>query len=91
MPLEVLCLMPSGAGISDLKRITPKAKELSAFLKTVPIVQHAFAYGSGIFPQKGLYESGGKGKGPMLDFIFAVEDPSSWHEQVSLEDFASAA
>lgn len=67
---------------SQLLSLSPRARELSAFLKTLPVVQHAFAYGSGIFPQKGLYESGGKGKGPMLDFIFAVEDPESWHEQV---------
>ena len=74
--------MSSSARSSQLLSLTPQAKELSAFLKTLPVVQHAFAYGSGIFPQKGLYESGGRGKGPMLDFIFAVEDPEAWHEQV---------
>lgn len=74
--------MSSSARSSQLLSLTPRAKELSAFLKTLPVVQHAFAYGSGIFPQKGLYESGGRGKGPMLDFIFAVEDPEAWHEQV---------
>ncbi|CAG8444725.1 4170_t:CDS:2, partial [Acaulospora colombiana] len=36
-------------------------------------VRYAFAYGSGVFPQKG-YE----GK-PMLDFIFAVNHPQHWH------------
>ena len=74
--------MSCASSSSQLLSLSPRAKELCVFLKTLPVVQHAFAYGSGIFPQKGLYESGGRGKGPMLDFIVAVEDPGSWHEQV---------
>lgn len=76
--------MPPASSPSMVLKLSPRAKELSAFLQTLPVVQHAFAYGSGIFTQKGLYESGGKGKGPMLDFIFAVEDPTRWHEKVGI-------
>ena len=57
-----------------------RAKELAGFLKTVPAVQHAFAYGSGIFKQEGLYSS--NKERPMLDFILAVDDPESWHNEV---------
>ncbi|BGP20541.1 hypothetical protein JCM10213_003805 [Rhodosporidiobolus nylandii] len=38
-------------------------------------VRYAFAYGSGVFRQKG-YSSADK---PLLDFIFAVSHPSHWH------------
>ncbi|KAL7004619.1 Mitochondrial translocator assembly and maintenance protein 41 [Cystobasidiomycetes sp. EMM_F5] len=38
-------------------------------------IRHAFAYGSGVFRQKG-YSSEAK---PMLDFIVAVSHPSHWH------------
>lgn len=54
--------------------------ELAAVLDGFPPVEHAFAYGSGVFRQPGLY-SRGAGK-PMLDFIFAVQSPHCWHEQV---------
>lgn len=63
-----------------------------------PPVAHAFGYGSGVFKQPGLYDhpaqqevagSGGTGGGgggdgdrPMLDFIFAVDDPVAWHTEV---------
>ncbi|PSC75437.1 copper-transporting ATPase chloroplastic [Micractinium conductrix] len=62
-----------------------------------PPVAHAFGYGSGVFKQPGLYDhpaqqevagSGGTGGGgggdgdrPMLDFIFAVDDPVAWHTE----------
>ena len=65
-----------------LSKLSPRAKELSEFLKTLPTVQHAFAYGSGIFQQEGLYSAGSKG--PMLDFILAVDNPEEWHDQVKL-------
>ncbi|GAA5927194.1 hypothetical protein JCM3775_002474 [Rhodotorula graminis] len=38
-------------------------------------VRYAFAYGSGVFRQKGYTE---KDK-PLLDFVFAVSHPSHWH------------
>ncbi|GAA6039779.1 hypothetical protein JCM8097_004217 [Rhodosporidiobolus ruineniae] len=38
-------------------------------------VRYAFAYGSGVFRQKG-YTSTDK---PLLDFVFAVSHPSHWH------------
>lgn len=36
----------------------------------------AMAYGSGVFPQNGY----SKTDRPMVDFVFGVSDPSSWHE-----------
>ena len=55
--------------------------ELSAVLQQFPPVTQAFAYGSGVYRQPGLYRLGGDDK-PMLDFIFAVDTPTQWHEQV---------
>ncbi|CAG8486769.1 16794_t:CDS:2 [Acaulospora morrowiae] len=58
----------------------PIDNELNERLKKVLLgfnapIRYAFAYGSGVFPQKG-YE--GKPK-PMMDFIFAVNHPQHWH------------
>jgi hypothetical protein len=48
-----------------------------------PSVQHAFAYGSGVFKQPGLYADDIKHHdGPMVDMIFAVHDPLTWHKEV---------
>lgn len=53
-------------------------------LEQFPPVQHAFAYGSGVFKQPGLYaEKVQPGEGPMTDLIFAVDDPLAWHREVS--------
>ena len=52
---------------------------LSQILESFPVVRFAFAYGSGIFEQPGLYRQ----RGPrLLDFVFAVDDPLQWHTQV---------
>ncbi|XP_060073246.1 phosphatidate cytidylyltransferase, mitochondrial-like [Ylistrum balloti] len=40
-------------------------------------MQMAFAYGSGVFKQQGQTETSQK----MMDFIFVVNDPVSWHRQ----------
>lgn len=72
-------MKPKDVAVRALK-LSPRARELSEFLKTLPSVQHAFAYGSGIFQQQGLYIAGGTG--PMLDFILAVDDPREWHDKV---------
>lgn len=55
-----------------------------AILRHFPPVQHAFAYGSGVFDQPDLYSAADRasGAGPMVDFIFAVEDPAEWHRKV---------
>lgn len=82
------------------------ADVLHSVLNGFPPVQHAFAYGSGVFKQPGLYDampeagqlsaepaggaaaaadpasSSGAADQPMLDFIFAVEDPVAWHTEV---------
>ena len=75
------------------------AEVLHSVLDSFPPVQHAFAYGSGVFEQPGLYDApaaeglaeaaaGGAAAAapaadqPMLDFIFAVDDPVAWHEEV---------
>lgn len=48
-----------------------------------PPISYGFAYGSGVFVQPDLYQPNAPaGSGPMLDFIFAVEDPVAWHTQV---------
>ena len=67
-------------------QLAQRQKELAAVLGLFPAVRHAFGYGSGIYAQRGLYE--GRGSGPMLDFIFAVDDPLTWHEQVILLFFS---
>jgi hypothetical protein len=55
-----------------------------AILEAFPSVRYAFAYGSGVFKQPGLYsESPQLDEGPMLDLIFAVDDPVAWHREVS--------
>lgn len=60
--------------------------ELDALLKPFPPVDHAFAYGSGVFHQPGLYApSSNTTDRPMLDFIFAVDDPVVWHAEVSFK------
>lgn len=38
-------------------------------------IRYAFAYGSGVFKQKGYSEK----EKPMLDFVFAVSHPNHWH------------
>lgn len=38
-------------------------------------IRYAFAYGSGVFKQKGYREN----EKPMLDFVFAVSHPNHWH------------
>lgn len=55
-------------------------------LNGFPDVKHAFAYGSGVFRQPGLYPSGSgddsRHNGPMIDLVFAVDDPVAWHREV---------
>lgn len=60
------------------------AKQLRGVLEDVPHVQHAFAYGSGVIVQPDLYDKSSTNK-PMLDFIFAVDNPHEWHAQVCLD------
>jgi len=57
-----------------------------------PSVQHAFAYGSGVFKQPGLYANGiNQHEGPMVDMIFAVDDPLTWHKEVKTSVGKAAA
>ncbi|DBB04767.1 hypothetical protein WJX82_007058 [Trebouxia sp. C0006] len=56
------------------------AKQLRGVLEDFPHVQHAFAYGSGVIVQPDLYDKSSTNK-PMLDFIFAVDNPHEWHAQ----------
>lgn len=56
------------------------AKQLRGVLEDVPHVEHAFAYGSGVIVQPDLYDKSSTNR-PMLDFIFAVDDPLEWHAQ----------
>ena len=72
--------LPTAATVS--MPLAPRARELSAVLDLFPAVRHAFAYGSGVFVQPGLYDAESKAQKPMLDFIFAVDSPEEWHQQV---------
>ena len=54
-----------------------------SILQQFPQVQFAFAYGSGVFKQPGLYANKvHPSDGPMTDLIFAVDDPIAWHREV---------
>ena len=44
----------------------------------LPIMQYAFAYGSGVFSQAPLSRRDG-GAPPMIDMVVAVKDPVQWH------------
>ena len=71
-----------GAAEPDLRVVE---QELRGVLSQFPAVRHAFAYGSGVFEQPGLYAAAGGGGAcarPMLDFIFAVDSPVDWHHEV---------
>lgn len=60
---------------------------LQSVLKTLPKVDFAFGYGSGVFKQTGyddkLSDSSNPSKlpTPMIDFIVGVNDPCEWHKQ----------
>ncbi len=58
----------------------PDDPDFSDPIDAFPSMRHAFAYGSGVFNQPGLYEN--NGKKAMVDFIFVVENPASWHYKV---------
>ncbi|KAJ7552254.1 hypothetical protein O6H91_06G047700 [Diphasiastrum complanatum] len=57
----------------------PSMEQLVAPLESLPPVEFAFAYGSGVFPQDNntflLHEA------PMVDYILAVSCPSQWHSE----------
>jgi hypothetical protein len=67
------------------------AKHLTPLLKRFPSMIFAFAYGSGVMHQPGLYKSptqqsdprSCEPEAPMTDLIFAVEDARSWHAKVN--------
>ena len=52
---------------------------LHSVLEALPPVAAAFAYGSGVFHQPGLYQRKSSDPGPMIDFVLTVEDPVEWH------------
>ena len=62
-------------------------QNLARLLDTFPAVRFAFAYGSGVFAQPGLYQRRG---GRLLDFIFAVDSPIDWHAQAGAHRAHSA-
>jgi hypothetical protein len=57
-------------------------EKLRAAISELPPVDYAFAYGSAVYHQPGLYESHTAETSPLVDFIFAVEDPVTWHAEV---------
>lgn len=60
---------------------------MDTILEHFPRVDHAFAYGSGVFGQPGLYVPGSARKRPVIDFIFGVKDPIAWHQEVCCDDY----
>ena len=50
--------------------------DFDGLLRTLPDTEFAFAYGSGVFEQKG-YENAKSA--PMVDMVFATKDSLSWH------------
>lgn len=73
-PLEPMHTPPPSSILADLTQ------------RNFPPIQYGFAYGSGVFSQPDLYQksaTAGSAAGPMLDFVFVVDDPLSWHAQVS--------
>ena len=52
--------------------------QLKSLLTAFPTLRYGFGYGSGVITQKGYDYSK---QSPMLDFIFAVDDPTSWHKE----------
>ncbi|GAA5883451.1 hypothetical protein JCM16303_003804 [Sporobolomyces ruberrimus] len=70
--------LPASFGRNQIIQVPQEVEDdlqdvLSAFKKSP--VRFAFAYGSGVFRQKG-YTTEDK---PLLDFVFAVSHPSHWH------------
>lgn len=65
------------AGISLFQTEDPQLqRDLEAIVQEFRApIRYAFAYGSGVFKQKGY----GEKEKPMLDFVFAVSHPNHWH------------
>eukprot|EP00605_Chrysophyceae_sp_TOSAG23-4_P002969 GSChrysophyteH1.ASY1.ANO1.3271.1 assembled CDS len=55
-------------------------EDYDELLQRFPSVRFAFAYGSGAIEQAGYSQKyASVSDGPMLDMIFAVDDPAAWH------------
>ncbi|KDE07295.1 hypothetical protein MVLG_02515 [Microbotryum lychnidis-dioicae p1A1 Lamole] len=69
--------LPKSFGRNQIIAVSDEVKmELEEILADFKApVRFAFAYGSGVFRQKGYAAS----EQPMLDFVFAVSHPSHWH------------
>uniref|UniRef100_A0A7R9YWQ8 Phosphatidate cytidylyltransferase, mitochondrial n=1 Tax=Chlamydomonas euryale TaxID=1486919 RepID=A0A7R9YWQ8_9CHLO len=72
----------SAAAMRGAQRVEQVARLSQLVQRHFPPVAFAFAYGSGVMHQPGLYTSGSSGDGqPMVDMIFAVEGAREWHKQ----------
>ena len=60
--------------------MTRFAREL---LQNYPRARSVFAYGSAAFRQPGLYDAPLQ-HAPMLDIVFAADNPSAWHHEVGV-------
>ncbi|ORX83678.1 mitochondrial matrix Mmp37 [Anaeromyces robustus] len=74
--------------IEDKKKVddaVSKSKQIlgKVITKFNAPIAYAFAYGSGVFKQKG-YEN--EKKKPLVDYVFAVNDPLEWHK-INFEQF----
>jgi hypothetical protein len=58
---------------------------INQVLQCLPRITYGFAYGSGVFRQRGLYaadQAASPVDGPMVDMILVVDDPVAWHAEV---------
>jgi len=79
---------PTIPDIGDKKKVddaVSKSKQIlgKVITKFNAPIAYAFAYGSGVFKQKG-YEN--EKKKPLVDYVFAVDDPLEWH-RINFEQF----
>eukprot|EP00124_Ichthyophonus_hoferi_P005578 Ihof_evm2s848 gene=Ihof_evmTU2s848 len=72
--------LPLYRGLCTLENVRQKTLA-TTILGRFPPVEFAFAYGSGISAQ-----AGNRGKGNMLDLVFAVEDSAAWHHSNMLRN-----
>ena len=64
--------------------MTAPGLDLAAPLRSLPPFAAAWAYGSAVFAQPGLYDEGATPTSasrppPMVDYLVAVPDPAAWH------------
>ena len=60
-------------------RASAEDHDLIRLLESFPPVRFAFAYGSGVFRQRGYSDE--QARSAMTDLVLAVDDPVAWHRE----------